>query len=130
MGLDIHILRKEIIPDPELAKFELDDVDHGVGYFRKFNAFFNWVNTHVNCVENCEEILLTREHLETLKTTLQNLTRENCHQLLPTQSGFFFGSLEYDDYYWQDVNELRSLLDKLLTENNFESEHIFFYAWW
>ena len=130
MGLDVYVLRKDRVPDPELAKFELDSLDHEVAYFRKFNAFLNWVNTHVKNVESCEEILLTQEHLETLKATLQNLTRKNCHQLLPTRSGFVFGSMEYDDYYWQAVNELRSLLGTLLTETNFESEHIFFYAWW
>ena len=130
MGLDIHILRKAITPDPELEKIFLEDNDHEVGYFRKFNALLNWVSTHVKNVENCEEVLLTREHLETLKATLQNLNQDNCHELLPTQDGFFFGSLEYDDNYWEDVNELRPLLDNLLTETNFESERLFFWAWW
>lgn len=130
MGLDILILRKKIILDPELAKLQQDEVGHVAGYFRKFNALLNWVNTHVRSIDNCEEVVLTREHLETLKVTLQNLTRENCHELLPTQDGFFFGSLEYDDNYWEDVNELRPLLDTLLTETDFENDRLFFWAWW
>lgn len=43
---------------------------------------------------------------------------------LPTQSGFFFGSTEYDQYYVQDLQLTVKQLEPLLTE---EGEGDFFY---
>jgi hypothetical protein len=34
--------------------------------------------------------------------------------LLPTQSGFFFGSTEFDEWYWQDVKSTIEIIDKCL----------------
>ena len=38
-------------------------------------------------------------------------------ELLPTQSGFFFGSTNYDQYYIQDVKDTIECLEKLLVED-------------
>lgn len=35
-------------------------------------------------------------------------------ELLPTQSGFFFGGTEYDQYYWQDLVYTKERLEKIL----------------
>ena len=37
-------------------------------------------------------------------------------ELLPTQSGFFFGSTEYDEYYLEDVIQTRDMLKMELNE--------------
>ena len=37
-------------------------------------------------------------------------------QLLPTQSGFFFGSTDYDEYYLEDITYTRDVLDSILAE--------------
>lgn len=37
-------------------------------------------------------------------------------ELLPTQSGFFFGGTEYDDYYYQDIVETIKTFEELLVE--------------
>lgn len=34
------------------------------------------------------------------------------HKLLPTTSGFFFGGTDYDEYYWQDIQETAEMLRK------------------
>ena len=36
-----------------------------------------------------------------------------CTSLLPTQSGFFFGSTEIDDYYYQDLEETIRIINSL-----------------
>jgi hypothetical protein len=42
-------------------------------------------------------------------------------ELLPPTSGFFFGSTNIDEYYWQDIEEthkqLTELLDEITEEN-------------
>lgn len=45
--------------------------------------------------------------------------------LLPTQSGFFFGSTDYDEYYLADLIETKKQLEPLLAE---ESDGDYFYS--
>lgn len=35
-------------------------------------------------------------------------------ELLPTQNGFFFGSTDYDEYYWRDLEFTKEQLEKIL----------------
>jgi hypothetical protein len=44
-------------------------------------------------------------------------------ELLPTQSGFFFGSTDYDKYYYDDLVYTRDVLDKLLAEPGDDFEY-------
>ena len=41
---------------------------------------------------------------------------ETAESLLPTQSGFFFGSTEYDAYYLEDILSCKQQFDKLLAD--------------
>jgi hypothetical protein len=43
--------------------------------------------------------------------------------LLPTQSGFFFGSTEYDEWYIRDIQSTIDIIETLLSERN-ESGYI------
>jgi hypothetical protein len=40
--------------------------------------------------------------------------KDKAEALLPTQSGFFFGSTEFDEWYWQDVTSTIEIIDKCL----------------
>jgi hypothetical protein len=44
-------------------------------------------------------------------------------ELLPTQAGFFFGSTDYDEHYYEDLVYTRDVLDKLLAEPGDEFEY-------
>lgn len=37
-------------------------------------------------------------------------------KLLPTAGGFFFGGTDYDEYYWQDLEETIKMLEPLIVE--------------
>lgn len=44
---------------------------------------------------------------------------EDCEELLPTQSGFFFGDTDYDQYYLEDIKNTMEMLEKeLATETD------------
>ena len=51
-------------------------------------------------------------------------------KLLPTTSGFFFGGTEYDQWYYRDVEYTVKVLEKLLTETNFEHEIVMYSSSW
>ncbi|RMD67339.1 hypothetical protein D6833_00315 [Candidatus Parcubacteria bacterium] len=49
------------------------------------------------------------------------LNPEVCENLLPTQSGFFFGSTEYDEYYVRDLEYTKEVLEKAIAD--LDAEH-------
>lgn len=77
-------------------------------YWRKVNCVHKWFLDATNQEEDvCQEIEVSGELLMDLvdrcKRVLDNHTLAST--LLPTQEGFFFGSTEYDEYYFDDLKD-------------------------
>ena len=51
-------------------------------------------------------------------------------EYLPTASGFFFGSTEYDQWYMQDIEHTIEVLTKVLAETDFETQMIAYSSSW
>lgn len=51
-------------------------------------------------------------------------------ELLPTQSGFFFGGTEYDQWYLDDVTTTIEILTEVLKETDFDREIIAYISSW
>lgn len=89
-----------------------------VAYWRKSNQIHKWFVTNVQGgVDECQlSPGFTWETLRTLrdlcKVVLDN--RDQAAELLPTGAGFFFGSTEYDDYYFGDLEATVERLDLIL----------------
>lgn len=101
-----------------------------IGYFRKVNPLVAWFSQHVEPVENCANIEVQKEQLEFLLATLDKLDPINCFELFPTIDGFFFGSTDYDDDYWESVNEVKAFISKTLQDFDFSNAKLIFHAWW
>ncbi len=54
---------------------------------------------------------------------------KHCAEVLPTQSGFFFGSTEYGVGYFLNVKETSDQIGKVLTEHP-NAEKFKYHAWW
>lgn len=94
-----------------------------VGYWRKFNALHNWFVENVQSGEdNCASYYVASEQLEdllsTLKVVMKNKSKpiEVLEEVFPTASGFFFGSTDYDEWYFKDIEYTIDLIEKLLKE--------------
>jgi hypothetical protein len=48
---------------------------------------------------------------------------EVAERLLPTTSGFFFGSNDYDEYYMQDIDDTIQILETILNESDQSKEY-------
>ena len=107
----------------------ISSVSAEVGYWRKANAIHKWFVDNVqNGIDDCGQYSVTREKLEELQTlckTALNL-RDRGDPLLPTQSGFFFGSTSYDDLYYQDLEQTIGIIDSALKLD--ERKWDFFYS--
>ena len=80
---------------------------HGIAmYWRKANAIHKWFVDNVQYGEDdCKEYTVYPEQLVELRDLCRKVlaAKEEAERLLPTQSGFFFGGTEYDDWYFSDL---------------------------
>lgn len=50
--------------------------------------------------------------------------------LLPSKDGFFFGSMEYDEYYMMDIDYTIEIIQKILKDTDFEKEMVMYSSSW
>jgi hypothetical protein len=48
---------------------------------------------------------------------LKNGTPEYAQEMLPPSAGFFFGSTEVDDWYWEDIKDTIDKLNDALEQS-------------
>lgn len=107
-----------------------------IGYFRKFNALHSYiVKTFANGIDNCQDIILYKEDVEQIKKVLDDVLNahqqvEKAKELLPTQSGFFFGGTDYDEFYFEDVKVAADLMQSLLCNFDFDKYQLIYEASW
>jgi hypothetical protein len=94
-----------------------------VGYWRKANAIHNWfVNNVQDGVDECQESEVSAEQLDELLKLCQSLLadKSNARAMdeLPPQEGFFFGSTDLDEGYWQDIEATIDIINKVKANKN------------
>jgi hypothetical protein len=120
------------IPVP--VNFErVSEIRERVAYWRKANAIHKWfVDNCQDGVDECQESPLTYEELNTLLELCKRIKANNslAGELLPTQSGFFFGSTDYDNWYFEDINSTIEQLELVLKEPDAKmSDYIYRSSW-
>jgi hypothetical protein len=98
---------------PEICGADIEEVKAEFKYWRKFNALHHWfVQNLQDGEDNCKESYVTVDKLYELRDICSAIMDDpsQAENLLPTQSGFFFGNTDYDEYYF---NEVKSTLDWL-----------------
>lgn len=82
--------------------------------------------------DNCTDYIVRKEQLEKLKADCVAVLADHslAPTLLPTSDGFFFGSTEYNEFYFEDLEETIKIIDKALAETDFDKEEVFYYAWY
>lgn len=141
MGLDMNLTGKYYINSSRRDKVKIEGIDlHGfqlqeivihLAYWRKVNAIHKWFVDNVQDGEDeCQESYVDRDDLELLievcKEVLANKTE--AETILPTQRGFFFGGTDYDEWYFEDIENTIKQLEKVLKlPNNWE---IYYRASW
>ena len=115
--------------DAELGGHNMQEV----GYWRKANQIREWFATHLEGgVENCEYSKVTEDDLLALRLDCMKAytNHELAPEILPTSSGFFFGSTAYDDWYFEDLSETIDIINNVLDTTDWENEEIYYYEWW
>lgn len=109
------------------------EVRLGLCYWRKENAIHQWFVE--NCAEgkdDCRPVHVEREQLEALKQTCLDVLADNskAEELLPTQSGFFFGGTDYDEWYFEGLKSTATELEAILNNETLKGFSFEYEASW
>lgn len=100
----------------EMNGFALESMMYELAYWRKANAVHNWFSQNIQGgVENCGRYMVSDEMLENLKQDCVSVLEDNelAEQLMPSCSGFFFGSTDYDEGYIEDLKYTVEVINKI-----------------
>jgi len=128
MGLDMYLTRVE-------KDYNGNETTSDVGYWRKANAIHNWfVQELADGVDECQEIKVTMEDLYRLRDLCKQLLKDRddkeAQDKLPTTRGFFFGTTEYDEGYWYDLEKTALIIDYLDYMSSYRHEGFIYQASW
>jgi len=122
-------LREEFkVPDG----WETTEISFEVGYWRKANAIHKWFVDNIQSGnDNCGEYYLSKVDLESLRDLCLQVKAEpdKAQDLLPAQSGFFFGSTEYDEGYFHDIDQTIAIVDSVLNCEDTGFDYFYSSSW-
>lgn len=144
MGLDMAIVRRTHYSAGDFTCEQYEQIKDILGRdfdnivseavvitWRKANAIHGWFDRRAGGLQSLQEYVVKKEDIEALvkacETVLSDHTQAST--LLPVMDGFFFGSLEYDEYYYQQleytINKCKELLNAWC-----EEEDYVYYGWY
>lgn len=153
MGLDMYLYKKHYVKNWDWmsdnerhtisikkGKKKLDHIKpdricyvmEQVMEWRKFNALHKWFVDNVQeGVDDCKECFVDESDLKMLLETLTYVydNKDTAETILPTAQGFFFGSDEIDEYYWEEVKSTIIQLKDLLEEDNKSASFYYRSSW-
>ena len=107
-------------------------IEMKVGQWRKANEIHQWfVRNCQDSTDDCRLAYVGREKLEELLDLCKQVTADHskAQELLPRQEGFFFGSTEYDQWYFLGLQETTDMLEKCLMLDGMEWEFYYSSSW-
>lgn len=97
-------------------------------YFRKVNFIYRYFGNKLE--DEC--CFVTKSDLEDLISRCDRVLSDHslASELLPTTSGFFFGSTDYDKWYFDDVKDCKKQMKSLLKGYNEDTDVIYVVMSW
>ena len=95
------------------------NVEEQFAYWRKANHIHMWMVNNIQYGEDdCKEYQIYQEQIEKLLEDCKKVKKDHslAETLLPTGSGFFFGSTDYDDGYYEDIDYTIEMMEQALKE--------------
>jgi len=118
MGLDMYLREKQTVT---------------IHSWRKANAIHGWIVSNWGDEDNCTPIHLPMQAIVDLRDVCAEVVRvgttEVAEELLPPTPGFFFGSNEVDDWYWENVKETLAFLNELISTSDEHQEFEYQASW-
>jgi len=107
------------------------DISVNVAYWRKVNAVHKWFVDNVQDGEdNCQEYYVSHAQLKELLTTCRQALFKKDPSELPPSAGFFFGSYDIDEWYWNGIKSTIKQLKRLTEMPDFEQLSFYYQSSW
>lgn len=74
--------------------------------------------------------LVNGEWIDNLEPGKVIINPEIAEELLPTQSGFFFGGTDYDEWYIEDLKYTIKMINEVLATTDFDKQMLFYVSSW
>jgi hypothetical protein len=146
MGLDMYLTAKQYLwksKEEEKAKrrevadllgikdMEAKEVSFDAIYWRKANAIHNWFIDNVQeGDDDCKEYFVETEQLQELLAECNKALETGDSETLSPMEGFFFGSAEKDEWYWDDIKRTKVELERLLNHPSVKFMDFYYRASW
>ena len=153
MGLDMYLTKKTYVkkwdhipadkqyevvvtrggqPCPNIKPDRINYVEEEVMYWRKANQIHNWFVKNIqDGQDDCREYYVSKEDLQALLEDCYAVHDDpiDAPEVLPVSSGFFYGSDQYDDYYFTQINNTIESLESILQEWDDQSDYYYQSSW-
>jgi len=155
MGLDMYLFKKTYVKQwdhhpadskhsvtvkiggkvrKDIKSKRISDIVEEVMYWRKANAVHSWfVRNCQDGTDDCKEYYVDEEQLTELATLCEKVVETKDSSLLEPESGFFFGSTEADEYYFDELKrtakEIRELLAEPAPEKGYSGSFYYSSSW-
>lgn len=151
MGLDMYLSAKKYLSDYQPEDKEVKDAIMALPYpsmktgmqvqeivfeamyWRKANAIHNWFvhkcqDGRDECQQTYVDVVRLRELVDTCKIVLADHSKVAA--LLPPSAGFFFGSTDVNDHYYEDLHATVVTLERILALDDIEDYSFYYQSSW
>lgn len=108
---------QSIVKDDGNVGYISKETYYEIAYWRKANAIHKYfVDKCADGVDECQRIDVNLKDIEELVDLCAQVLNDHtlAPELLPTYDGFFFGSTDYDDYYFDRVKYTHDVCSKIV----------------
>jgi hypothetical protein len=147
MGLDMYLTAEKYVFSDEEAKVsealakagfnnkgkEIKTISVNIMTWRKANQIHRWFVENVQKGEDdCKRYYVNLVKIGVLVSLCQRVLDDHAlaKDLLPTQEGFFFGSYEYDEMYFADINETLAFLIPIIQDPSWRNWDFYYQSSW
>lgn len=127
MGLDQYIFR---VKGKKLESSKDIKDDDKIAYFRKVNCLQNYFEQKHE-IENCVPHVISLDDIKDILDKVDKVLENHslAEQLFPNCVGFFYGSLDYGEEYFDDLKEIKKAFSFILEEWK-EEDNFYYYCWY
>lgn len=112
--------------NPKKVKYIIEEA----GYWRKQNQIHRWFVENIQKgTDDCGEYYVNKDALASLLELCEKVKADNAlaDELLPSASGFFFGGTDYDEWYFNGIDNTIEILREALEDEN--AEYLYSSSW-
>jgi len=101
----------------ELPLSKINFIELDFLYWRKSSHIHRWFVDNVQGgKDDCGRYIVSNDDLMKLYNNLKLAILKQDPTIMPPVDGFFFGSTEIDDFYWQEINRTAAAIKPIIDE--------------